>query len=302
MTKRLIFLVLSFIASGCTAASILGDSALNHRSSSGNEITIMTYNIKMLPRGATFLHHHPVKRAKLIPAKLVDENPDVIVFQEAFDGKAIRTLKRKLKSAYPYIAGQDNRKLVTYKRSGGVLMFSKYPLKELESIRYSECKGIDCAGNKGAMLVEVEDPAMKFQLFGTHMQAGGSKEIKLSQYQEAGALLERHQQKGVPQFIAGDFNTHKDDTALYPELVKALKAEDGALDNEEQALTEFRQNDLRGGKPNRKKRGVIDYIFVKENGVKILWQRRYAREFKQRWSDTHEALSDHFAVILKVKL
>ena len=230
------------------AAGVAADSA-------GHDITIMTYNVKMLPRGATFLHHHPVKRAKLIPAKLIAENPDVIVFEEAFDGVAVRTLSKKLKAAYPYMAGGDNRKVISYKRAGGVLIFSKYPLKELESIKYSECHGADCMGNKGSILVEVEHPVKKFQLLGTHMQAGHVAEIKLSQYREAAALLERHAQPGVPQFIAGDFNTHKDDTTLYNALVGALKAEDGPVDDEAKALEHHAQNDMRDQKPNKKRKG-----------------------------------------------
>jgi len=263
----------------------------------------MTYNVKLLPRGATFLHHHPVIRARLIPAKIIAENPDVVVFQEAFDGAAIRALKKRLKGNYPYIAGLHNRKVVTYKRSGGVLIFSKYPLTELESIKYSRCKGIDCAGNKGAMLVEVQHPAHKFQLFGTHMQAGGNHEIKKSQYEEAAELLKRHQQQGMPQFVAGDFNTHKDDTTLYPYLVDYLKAEDGPVDDEQKVLESHDENDMRE-KPgnNKKKKGLIDYVFVKPNGITILSQHRYAREYEQRWSAKHKDISDHFAVILKVEL
>lgn len=262
----------------------------------------MTYNVKMLPRGATFLHHHPVIRARLIPAKLLAESPDVIVFEEAFDGAAIRALKKRLKATYPYMAGQHNRRVVTYKRAGGVLIFSKYPLKELESIGYSQCKGTDCLGHKGSILVEVEHPVQKFQLLGTHMQAGGNHQIKLSQYQEAAALVERNAQPGIPQFIAGDFNTHKDDTTLYTALVSALKAEDGPVDEEEKALGNHAQNDMRD-KPNpKKKKGVIDYVFVKTNGAKILSQQRYARQFQQQWSSKHKDLSDHFAVILKVKM
>ena len=221
MIKYFTLIFLCVLTSLCKAA--------NPSDSTGSrEITILTYNVKMLPRGAVFLHHHPVIRARLIPAKLIAENPDVIVFEEAFDGAAIRAMRKRLKAVYPYIAGSDNRKVVSYKRAGGVLIFSKYPLKELESIKYTECSGADCLGNKGAILVEVEHPVQKFQLLGTHMQAGHKVEIKQSQYAEAAALIERHTQPGVPQFIAGDFNTHKDDTALYDALVTAIKADNGA--------------------------------------------------------------------------
>ncbi len=53
-----------------------------------DKIKIMTWNVKFLPRGATFLDHHPVKRAKIIPAKLQEIDPDIIVLQEAYDGKS----------------------------------------------------------------------------------------------------------------------------------------------------------------------------------------------------------------------
>jgi endonuclease/exonuclease/phosphatase family metal-dependent hydrolase len=215
MIKYLITLLLSVMA--LTSNAVGNDAPNNH------EITIMTYNVKMLPRGATFLHHHPVIRARLIPAKLLAESPDVIVFEEAFDGAAIRAIKKRLKATYPYMAGQHNRRVVTYKRAGGVLIFSKYPLKELESIAYSKCKGADCLGHKGSILVEVEHPVQKFQLLGTHIQAGSNFKIKTSQYQEAAALVERHTQPGIPQFIAGDFNTHKDDTILYTALLSTIK-------------------------------------------------------------------------------
>ncbi len=302
MKKPFLFLLLVIASAVCFAGNT-NDSITKAPSLASNEIRIMTYNIKMLPRGAVFIHHHPVIRARLIPAKVEAENPDVIVFQEAFDGKAVRTLRKKLKAVYPYTAGFDNRRVVTYNRAGGVLMFSKYPLKEIESIKYTECKGIDCAGNKGAILVEVQHPVKTFQLLGTHMQAGGSKDLKISQYQEASDLLKRHQQQGMPQFVAGDFNTHKDDTALYPKLVSILNAQDGTIDDEPQVIDNHASNDMRG-KPDgkKKKKGVIDYVFVKDNGVKIISTERYAREFKQTWSSTHQDLSDHYAVILRVRL
>ena len=267
---------------------------------SAHQICIMSYNIKMLPRGAVFLHHHPVIRARLIPAKLLLESPDVIVFQEAFDGKAIRVLQRKLKAVYPYCMGPQNRKLVSYKRAGGVLMFSKYPMREVESITYTECKGIDCIGHKGAMLVEVEHPAHKFQLLGTHMQAGGTRELKLSQYQEAGALLKRHEQAGVPQFAAGDFNTVKGNEKLYPYLVDALKAEDGEISGDLKFTSDHLMNDMEN--MDSTKRRVIDYVFYKSNGVKAISASRYAREFEQRWSAKHKDLSDHNAIVLKLTL
>ena len=293
MKKYLLLLLLGLSLHGFCGSETNADT-------SAHQISIMSYNIKMLPRGAVFLHHHPVIRARLIPAKLLQESPDVIVFEEAFDGKAVHVLQKKLKAVYPYCMGQQNRRLVTYKRAGGVLIFSKYPMRELESITYSECKGVDCIGHKGAMLVEIDHPAHKFQLLGTHMQAGGSRDLKLSQYQEAGALLKRHEQAGVPQFAAGDFNTVKANENLYPYLVDALKVEDGEISGELKYTSDHLLNDMEN--MDSTKRRVIDFVFYKSNGIKARTASRYAREFEQRWSAIHKDLSDHNAIILKMTL
>lgn len=266
--------------------------------SSAKEISILTYNIKMLPRGATFLHHHPVKRARLIPAKLIEANADVIVFQEAFDGLAMHIIKKKMKAAYPYNAGWKNKLGFTFFRAGGVLMLSKYPIKALESITYKKGVGIDKIARKGAMLVEVNHPAKKFQLLGTHMQAGGGKELKLSQYKEAGELLKRYTVQGVPQFASGDFNCKKDNPELYVPLVTSLECENGEICGELKYTSDHLLNDMDTYQPD--KRHVIDYVFFKANGVQPISQSRTVKRFQEQWDKKHKDLSDHFAVELKM--
>lgn len=227
-------------------------------------------------------------------------SPDVIVFQESYDGKAVRMLRKALKTMYPYNEGFQNRKVITYKRAGGVLMFSKYPMKEIESIKYSMLAGIDKPAAKGAMLVEVEYPAKKFQVLGTHMQAGHGPEIKLSQYKDAANLLKRHQTEGVPQFACGDFNTHKSDTTLYPKLLEDLQMEDGAISSALKWTSDHLLNDMDNYNPT--KRNLIDYVFFKPNGVHPTSISRSVLRFTQRWSKKHQDLSDHFAVEMKMKL
>lgn len=268
--------------------------------SKNDSISILSWNIKMLPRGATFLHHHPVIRARIIPDVLLRESADVIVFQEAFDGKAMRIIKRGLKEMYPFTQGYQNKKVITYKRAGGVLMFSKYPIKEVESIKYTQQKGIDKAAAKGAMLAEVQHPAITFQILGTHMQAGGSRELKISQYKEAGELLRRHSKTGVPQFAAGDFNTKQSDTVLYPKLTNALQMEHGPITSELQFTSDHLLNDMDSYDPQR--RNLIDYVFCKPNGVSFNNMTRSVLQYEQPWNKKHKDLSDHFAILLKLQV
>jgi hypothetical protein len=253
----------------------------------------------MLPRGATWIHHHPVKRAKLIPAVLLAENTDVVVFQECFDRLAMKIIRKKLMPCYPYVMGLKNRNGMTYKRAGGVQIFSKYPGREIASTVYSQCKEIDCIGHKGALLVEIAHPAHKFQLLGTHMQAGGGPDIKMSQHDEIAALLRKHEMANVPQFISGDFNTHKADTSLYYHLVRAINAEDGDITGPQQYSSDHELNDME--EYNVGDKGLIDFVFYRGNGVKYHAVTREVKMYQQQWNKKHKDLSDHFAVILKMQ-
>lgn len=265
------------------------------------KIKIMTWNVKFLPRGATFLDHHPVKRAKIIPAKLQEIDPDIIVLQEAYDGKSIRIMKRSLKATHPYLMGHKNRKLITYKRAGGVLMFCKYPMKELQSIKYKNCDGfIDCNAAKGALLVDVQHPRKRFQVLGTHMQAGGGRDLKNTQYAEAGALLKQYETPEVPQFATGDFNTKQNDTILYPMLLKALDAEDGEIHSELKFTSDHLLNDMDSYDPN--KRRLIDYVFLRHNGAQLRNTTRQVLQLEHRWHKRHKSLSDHNPVLLETEL
>jgi endonuclease/exonuclease/phosphatase family metal-dependent hydrolase len=132
------------------------------------------------------------------------------------------------------------------------------------------------------------------------MQAGGSAELKTSQYQEAGALLKRHQESGTPQFAAGDFNTRKTSTDLYPALVKCMEVEDGDITGELQATSDHLLNDMDNYNPD--KRNLIDFVFYRSNGFKSQSVTRCVKRFQQQWNPKHKDLSDHFAVLMTMHL
>lgn len=270
------------------------------KDTSANQISILTWNIKMLPRVAIHLKHHPVKRAHIIPGILLKESPDVIVFQEAYDRLAMKLIARQLRIKYPYQQGAQNRKGITFKRAGGVIIFSKHPMKEVESIRYSWMEGINKLAGKGALLVEINHPSKTFQVLGTHMEAGGSRELKISQYKDAGLLLKKHEKQGVPQFACGDFNTRRSDTILYPTLIKELQAEDGTLTGELQWTSDHLLNDMDSYNPTR--RNLIDYVFCRPNGCVYAQPERRVMRFETQWHKKHKDLSDHFAVLLRTRL
>lgn len=262
-------------------------------------INILSWNIKMLPRSLTFIKHFPIKRAKIIPEKLNNSGYDVLVLQEAFDRKANRIMRKAMQQQYPYVIGPANQR-PGFKVSSGVIIYSKYPMTQLGTVDFKRCEKEDCYARKGALLVQIVAHGDTFQVLGTHLEAGGSRELKTSQYVELAGLLDEHTKEGIPQLVCGDFNTHKDDTVLYPRLLSYIKGEDGELTGELQYTSDHLLNDMDSYDPNR--RNVIDFIFYRPNGRPYKTTERSIARYCQKWDDKHSDLSDHFGVLMKLKL
>ena len=265
---------------------------------SGKELKILCWNIYMLPRFA--LHTGKRKRAREIVKELPKENYDIIVFQEAFHGDARRILKRGLKKLYPYRIGPANRRPFWIKTNSGVWMLSKTPIKKLKQIKYIDCYGFtDCFARKGALLVEGEFEGQKFQLLGTHIQAGGPDSVKQSQYEEVRTLIDQYKTDNVPQILAGDFNMSPDRKGYAP-MIKTLGVEEYEPAGELK-YTASSLNDFRAGDDDR----LIDFIFYKPNGVEPKTLIRNVKRFATPLPcfKNHCDLSDHLAVeaILRFK-
>jgi endonuclease/exonuclease/phosphatase family metal-dependent hydrolase len=262
------------------------------RSDSNKELKILSWNMYMLPRFA--LHTGKRKRAREIAKVLPAENYDIIVFQEAFHGDARRILKRKWKNLYPVRIGPANRNWWWIKVNSGVWIMSKMPLKELEQIKYKDCHGfIDCFANKGALLVEGEFNGQKFQLLGTHIQAGGPDSIKQKQYEAIRTLIDQYREDGVPQLLAGDFNMGPDVPGPYEQMLTTLDVKAYQPDGELK-YTASSANEFRVGGDDR----VIDFVFYRSNGVTASKLERNVRRFLsvEPWSGNFRELSDHWAV------
>lgn len=259
---------------------------------SSKELKILCWNIYMLPRSVFYTGKR--KRAREIAKVLPAENYDIIVFQEAFHGDARRIMKRAWKDLYPNRIGPANRHWYWVKVNSGVWILSKFPLKELQQIKYKDCHGfVDCFANKGALLVEGEFEGQKFQLLGTHIQAGGPDSIKQKQYEAIRALADQYKEEGVPQILAGDFNMGPDVDGSYERMLQTLDVKgyepDGELKYTADGRNDFRRNE---------KKRLIDFIFYRPNGKEPQKLIRNVRRFRseQPWSEDYRDLSDHWAV------
>lgn len=263
------------------------------------EVRILSYNIKMLPRLLLPVRQGPIKRARLIPQHLIADGIDIVVFQELFDIRSRRIIKRKMRKEYPHRIGPANKPFAPFKTNSGIVIYSKYPLKKVDRVRFRQRENIDRWAHKGGLLVEATLPSgQRIQVLGTHLQAGGSWRTKFSQYIDLASIVLPNAEPGVPQFLAGDFNTAADDTMRYPMLLNILDAEDGLIDSEVQHSADSATNDLK----DRGSSKLIDFIFYRDNGIAPVMMKRYVRLYNERWCAQYCSLSDHNAILMRVVL
>lgn len=261
-------------------------------------LKVLSWNIYMLPPLAKFTGKQ--RRAKRIGEVLKNSDFDILVFQEAFHGAARRKIWRRLKERFPYRLGPANKRWYSLKTNSGIWILSRIPLKEVGTIDFSECDGIDCWSRKGALLAEGAFNDQTFQILGTHLEAGGPKELKAGQYRELNTLLSQYRKEGVPQVICGDFNTHRKDSSRYDLLVDILGVTNAPFDGEQKFTSDGEINDIKLGRNDKKKRSWIDYVFYRSNGIEADI-KRFVRIPRLRWSKKHQDLADHFPVEAQVR-
>lgn len=267
--------------------------------SEAQTVRILSWNIKMLPRQLNgILHHRPIVRTHYIPSEILKDSVDIICFQEAFDMKANKLLYNALKQRYPYVSGPANHKKGSVKLNSGVMFLSKYPLKTLGSVDFRECEKEDCYARKGGLLVECTVNNKTIQLMGTHMEAGGTAQLKRGQLSELKRLAVTYAHPGVPQFMMGDFNIGKSNPDLYGSMLDSLRALDGPISGELQYTSDHMLNDMSNYGPSR---DVIDFILYKPNGDKAPQITRYVRRYRASWRKSNSDLSDHFAVWAEIR-
>lgn len=268
-------------------------------------LRLLSWNIQMLPFPAP--PHGKAKRARAIASLLKEHSYDVVVFQEAFKRRSRRILRRELQETFPHQTDVLNKRTISIKTNGGVMIFSRHPIQATHEIRFTKRRGYDKFARKGAMLAEIEFSGKPFQVLGTHLQAFGTDDILISQYSQMKTeLLDPHQRTGVPQFLLGDFNTRKVPAipaglsgatpmpqTRYGAMLQTLEAEDGELHGEQQYTMDRPYNDLCARR--KEARLLLDYVLVRPEQIDLTI-RREVKIFRKQWDKDHQDLSDHFAL------
>jgi sphingomyelin phosphodiesterase len=264
------------------------------------KIKVLSWNIFMLPGVAKAKGRSA--RAAAIGEILSKSDYDIIVFQEAFQQRARRKVRKYLAKVYPYQAGPANRKFLSLKTNSGLWIFSKYPITDSHAIVFKNRSGIDAFSRKGALLAEINVGHQLIQVVGTHLQSSGGDWIRHSQCVEFyHKLLKEHHKPYVPQIICGDFNINKSNEEVYRQMLQILGAKDGDLTGDFHYSYDRVKNDLK--QDEGKDQHLIDYILLRNaDNDKLTCVNRQIRAFRKSWCPKHADLSDHFAVEAEIQL
>jgi len=253
-------------------------------------LKILSWNIYMLPY-FIFSGSEKANRAKGIVTEIKKRDFDIIVFQEAFKTKPRNILSKGLKAIYPYQYGPANKKALTLKTNSGIWVISKTPLKQLGTVKFDNCTGIDCMARKGAMLLEGYRNENTFQILGTHVNSGRATPERQTQYKMMyEQLLKPNEKQGVPQIVVGDMNCRMSNQENYTKMLQLMDVEDAPLDGSRKHS-------------NWEKTAIIDYIFLRRNGCpNIQQQHKEISQIGPEWVTDHPdrnkgenglGLSDH---------
>lgn len=260
------------------------------------KLSILTYNTQLLPFYANGIDdlNQPNIRAKDISHKITEF--DVVILEELFDRDLRNKMINAMRSDYPYythVVGDGTSKALT----GGVMIFSKWPIIKKDQIVYEHSAGIDSFSAKGAIYAAINKQGKIYHVIGTHTQSGNFTddinarreqliELSLFTYRLAIPLDQ-------PLLLGGDFNVDqfsKEADTLLAWLHVSM------LDNIGYRYSiDPITNTMNVGKD----RSRIDYIFYSNQYAKP--QLAFNKVFILRDLDNEQMwpkfdLSDHFSV------
>lgn len=272
-------------------------------------LNVLSWNIFMRPAGLFW--NGQLERAKHIGALLKDSEYDVLLFQEAFGKKSMRLLREALEGEFPYeILPLNDGKIF----NSGLWVLSRIPIDNIRPIFYDECVGVDCHAAKGAVFFEVMKEGAVYQLVNTHLQSQDGERpewVRAKQFAQMRELLELQVKTGVPQLVAGDMNTARDNEDAYNEMVTILNVTDGDVAVPEDTYCATASATSWGCSNNtlipdkwKGNAALLDYALVRTPRPRAkhrpIWAERVLRTFTSKWSDKHEHLSDHYAISIRM--
>ncbi|KAG0049319.1 hypothetical protein BGZ83_005889 [Gryganskiella cystojenkinii] len=198
-------------------------------------LRVLTNNVFFLPE---FINWGQRTRARLIASADYIRHNDVVVVEECFESVPCGILREGLKAEYPYQTPTLGSTLNGWNSTsgsysslsfanGGVVIFSKWPIKEKHQFIYKDGCGNDWFSNKGFTYAVLDYNGTNIHVFGTHMQSDDSR-CQQGQAATCRALAMDAwrsfvKSRNIPTeeliVFAGDFNVKRDTTEFNTTLL-----------------------------------------------------------------------------------
>jgi len=285
--------------------SVFGIISLNAKDVSkinSKRLKIVTWNIQMLPNSFAFFSNSLRKKQRLRAPWIIDfcinQDYDIIVFQEVFDKKIKKKLKKELSNLYPYQVDPLRKRWSCI--NNGILIISRVPMKYVDHVFFEKGAHTDKLASKGCTLVEIIIDNIKIQIAGTHLQAGESRIDILhrnQQFQKIHNLLSRNKFSSKPVFLLGDMNTRKSEQIEYSKMLDVIGIRDYTLDDNSPYTI-----DSNNYWNNHSKPAQLDYILLqpRQTSTKIINQTIIRP--KQNHKGVKIDLADHYGIVAEIEV
>ena len=264
---------------------IMGSAISAESSAIEDELTILSWNIKMFSAPYGWLHNRIERAENIIQSLKNSTNYDVILFQEAFSSKIRKQIYRGLKLLYPYqIEPEDHFNF--FKTNSGLWAISKMPIELIDQISFSKLKEWDWMSSKGAKLYSVIKNDKEILLINTHLQSDyktNYSSIRRSQYDEINlGLILPYVKINKPLILCGDLNISN--VVNLDKMLKHLNLKNGPLSGKLQFSTFSQPNEL------------VDYILVKTDKFRFKSIQRRIQDFSMDFLEYSTNMSDHYPI------
>ena len=264
---------------------IMGSAISAESSAIEDDLTILSWNIKMFSAPYGWLHNRIERAENIIQSLKNSTNYDVILFQEAFSSKIRKQIYRGLKLLYPYqIEPEDHFNF--FKTNSGLWAISKMPIELIDQISFSKLKEWDWMSSKGAKLYSVIKNDKEILLINTHLQSDyktNYSSIRRSQYDEINlGLILPYVKINKPLILCGDLNISN--VVSLDKMLKHLNLKNGPLSGKLQFSTFSQPNEL------------VDYILVKADKFRFKSIQRRIQDFSMDFLEYSTNMSDHYPI------
>lgn len=146
-------------------------------------VKILTYNTELILARSTY------DRAEKFVKYINNNDYDVISVQETFDYEIKDLITKKChENGYSHIisrAGQPACRGIFYE--SGLMIISKLPILNAETIHYNQASGSDVMANKGFLVADIDFNGQIITVVNTHLQSGNdmvSLEKRINQFEQ----------------------------------------------------------------------------------------------------------------------